>query len=173
LPFFDPPVMPSECGLLGSGVAPHSTLIKEYPMDQAKAGDTVKIHYTGTLDDGTEFDSSAGREPLEFTLGSGEVIPGFEQAVEGMAVDEKKTVHIAADDAYGPRHEEMVQEVPKNALPPGLEPQEGMALQAQGQDGRPLRLTVTAVGADTITVDGNHPLAGQALNFDIELVGIA
>jgi peptidylprolyl isomerase len=141
-------------------------------MAQAKSGDTVKIHYTGTLDDGTEFDSSAGREPLEFTLGSGEVIPGFESAVEGMAVDEKKTVSIAADDAYGPRREEMVQDVPKSALPPGLEPREGMALQAQGQDGRPLRLTVTAVGEDTITVDGNHPLAGQALNFDIELVGI-
>ncbi|NNK32494.1 MAG: peptidylprolyl isomerase [Xanthomonadales bacterium] len=141
-------------------------------MSQAKAGDTVKIHYTGTLDDGTQFDTSVGREPLEFTLGSGQVIPGFEKAVEGMAVEEKKTVNIAAEDAYGPRHDQMIQEVPKSALPPDLEPEEGMALQAQGQDGQPIRLTVTAVGEDSITVDGNHPLAGKALNFDLELVSI-
>ncbi len=141
-------------------------------MSQAKAGDTVKIHYTGTLDDGTQFDSSVGREPLEFTLGSGQVIPGFDKAVEGMAVDEKKTVNIAADDAYGPRHEQMIQEVPKSALPAGLEPEVGMALQAQSQDGQPMRLTVTAVGEDSITVDGNHPLAGKALNFELELVSI-
>jgi peptidylprolyl isomerase len=142
-------------------------------MSQAKSGDTVKIHYTGTLDDGTQFDSSAGRDPLEFTLGSGQVIPGFDQAVEGMAVGEKKSVNIAAEDAYGPRHDQMVQEVPKSALPDDLEPEVGMALQAQNPDGRRLDLTVTAVGEDSITVDGNHPLAGKALNFDIELVQIA
>ena len=142
-------------------------------MSQAKTGDTVKIHYTGTLDDGTQFDSSAGRDPLEFTLGSGQVIPGFDKAVEGMAVGDEKTVNIQPDDAYGPRNDQMVQEVPKSALPDDLEPEEGMGLQARGQDGQVLNLTVGAVGDDSSTVDGNHPLAGQSLNFDIELVEIA
>ena len=141
-------------------------------MSHAKSGDTVKIHYTGTLDDGTQFDSSSGRDPLEFTLGTGQVIPGFDKAVEGMAVGDQKSVNIPAGDAYGPRHDQMIQEVPKSALPEGLEPTEGMGLQAQGQDGRTINLTVTAIGEDTITVDGNHPLAGQALNFEIELVEI-
>lgn len=142
-------------------------------MSQAKSGDTVKIHYTGTLEDGTQFDSSKGRDPLEFQLGSGQVIAGFDKAVEGMAVGEEKSVTIPSDEAYGPRHEQMVQEVPKSALPDNLEPAEGMALQAQGQDGQPINLTVTAVGDDSITVDANHPLAGKSLNFDIELVAIA
>ncbi len=142
-------------------------------MSQAKSGDTVKIHYTGTLDDGEQFDSSAGREPLEFTLGSGQVIPGFDNAVDGMAVGETKTVNIPAEDAYGPRHEQLIQEVPKNALPDDLEPEVGMGLQAQGPDGQFMDLTVTDVAEESVTVDGNHPLAGQALNFDLELVEIA
>ena len=142
-------------------------------MSQAKTGDTVKIHYTGTLDDGTQFDSSAGRDPLEFTLGSGQVIPGFDKAVEGMAVGDEKTVNIQPEDAYGPRNDQMVQEVPKSALPDDLEPEAGMGLLARGQDGQVLNLTVVAVGDDSITVDGNHPLAGQNLNFDIQLVDIA
>jgi peptidylprolyl isomerase len=142
-------------------------------MSQAKPGDIVKIHYTGTLDDGTQFDSSSGREPLEFELGSGKVIPGFEKAVEGMAVGENKSVNIPPEEAYGPRHDQMIQDVPRNALPDDLEPVEGMALQAQGQDGRVINLTVTAVQDESITVDGNHPLAGQALNFEIELIDIA
>ena len=142
-------------------------------MSQAKSGDTVRIHYTGTLNDGTQFDSSSGREPLEFTIGSGQVIPGFEKAVEGMAVGDSKSVNIPADQAYGARHEQMIQDVPRSALPDDLEPVEGMALRAQGQDGRLVNLTVTSVQEDSITVDGNHPLAGQALNFDIQLVDIA
>jgi peptidylprolyl isomerase len=141
-------------------------------MSQAKAGDTVKIHYTGTLDDGSEFDSSSGRDPLEFTVGSGQVIPGFDKAVEGMAVGDQKKVRIEAEDAYGERSDQMIQEVPKSALPDDLEPKEGMGLQARGQDGRVINLTVTEVGDDSITVDGNHPLAGKPLNFDIELVSI-
>jgi len=141
-------------------------------MSQAKSGDTVKIHYTGTLDDGTQFDSSSGREPLEFEVGSGQVIPGFEKAVEGMAVGDTKTVNIPAKDAYGPRHDEMIQEVPKSALPDDVEPQVGMGLQARRADGAMLDLTITEVGEESITVDGNHPLAGQALNFDLELVEI-
>lgn len=142
-------------------------------MTQAKTGDTVKIHYTGTLDDGTQFDSSEGRDPLQFKLGSGQVIPGFDQAVKGMTVGDSKTVNIDAADAYGPRREQMVQEVPRSALPDDLEPREGMALQAHGQDGRVVNLTVTEVGDESITVDGNHPLAGKNLNFDITLVEIA
>jgi len=141
-------------------------------MTQAKSGDTVKIHYTGTLDDGTQFDSSEGRDPLEFQLGSGQVIPGFEKAVEGMSVGDKKSVNIEPEDAYGARQDQMVQDVPKSALPDDLVPEVGMALQARGQDGQTLRLTVTDVAEDSITVDGNHPLAGKALNFDIELVHI-
>lgn len=142
-------------------------------MSQAKSGDTVKIHYTGTLDDGTQFDSSGGRQPLEFTLGSGQVIDGFDKAVEGMAVGDSKTVNIPPEKAYGPRNEQMVQDVPRDALPADLEPQVGMALQARGKEGQIHNLTVTAVSDASITVDGNHPLAGQALNFDIELVEIA
>jgi len=141
-------------------------------MSQAKAGDSVKIHYTGTLDDGTQFDSSDGREPLAFELGSGQVIPGFDKAVDGMSVGETKSVNIPAEDAYGPHHPQMIQEVPRSALPDDLEPAEGMGLQAQGPDGQVLNLVVTGVQEDSITVDGNHPLAGKALNFDIELVSI-
>ena len=141
-------------------------------MSQAKAGDSVKIHYTGTLDDGTQFDSSEGREPLAFELGSGQVIPGFDKAVDGMTVGESKSVNIPAEDAYGPHHPQMIQEVPKSALPDDLEPAEGMGLQAQGPDGQVLNLVVTGVQEESITVDGNHPLAGKALNFDIELVSI-
>ena len=136
-------------------------------------GKTVKVHYKGTLNDGSVFDSSEGREPLEFTLGSGQVIPGFDKAVEGMAVGEEKTVNIQPEDAYGSRNDQMIQEVPKGALPDGLEPEVGMGLQARGQDGQVINLTITAVGDDSITVDGNHPLAGQNLNFDIQLVDIA
>jgi len=142
-------------------------------MSQAKPGDTVKIHYTGTLDDGTQFDSSSGRDPLQFELGSGQVIPGFEKAVEGMAVGDSKSINIPPEEAYGPRHEQMIQDVPRDALPDDLEPVEGMALQAQGQDGQVINLTVTSVAEDSVTVDGNHPLAGKALNFDIQLVDIA
>jgi peptidylprolyl isomerase len=142
-------------------------------MSQAKSGDTVRIHYTGTLEDGTEFDSSRGREPLEFALGSGEVIPGFDNAVEGMNVGDAKSVTIEPDEAYGARHDQLVQDVPKSALPGDLEASVGMQLQSQSADGQVMLFVIAAVGDDTITVDGNHPLAGQALNFDIELVEIA
>ncbi|MEM1175065.1 MAG: peptidylprolyl isomerase [Pseudomonadota bacterium] len=142
-------------------------------MSQAKQGDTVKIHYKGTLDDGSEFDSSEGREPLEFELGSGQVIPGFDNAVDGMAVGDSKNVRIESADAYGERHEQLIQDVPRTALPPEMEPEVGMALQSQAPDGQVMNLVVTAVTDESITVDANHPLAGQALTFDIELVAIA
>ena len=141
-------------------------------MSNAKTGDTVKIHYTGKLDDGTQFDSSAGRDPLEFELGGGQVIPGFDSAVDGMSVGESKSVRIEPDQAYGERHEQLVQEVPRSALPDDLEPEVGMGLQSQSPDGQVMMLMVTAVAEDSVTLDANHPLAGQALNFDIELVEI-
>ena len=142
-------------------------------MSQAKNGDTVKIHYTGTLDDGTEFDTSEGREPLEFELGGGQVIPGFDKAVEGMGVGDKKSVRLEPDEAYGPRHDQLVQEVPRSSLPDDLAPAEGMALQGQSPDGTVTRFTITSVSEEAVTVDANHPLAGYALSFDIELVEIS
>ncbi len=141
-------------------------------MSNAKSGDTVKIHYTGTLDDGSQFDSSAGRDPLEFEVGSGQVIPGFDKAVEGMAVGDSKNVRIEPDEAYGPRHEQLVQEVDRSLLPDDLDPREGMTLQSNSPDGQTMQFMVTEVAEETITVDANHPLAGQALSFDIELVEI-
>jgi peptidylprolyl isomerase len=141
-------------------------------MSHAKSGDTVRIHYTGTLDDGTRFDSSDGRDPLEFALGGGQVIPGFDSAVDGMAVGENKSVTIPPDQAYGERHEQLVQEIPKTALPEEMEPAVGMQLQSQSPDGQVMNLFVTEIADETITVDANHPLAGQALTFAIELVEI-
>jgi peptidylprolyl isomerase len=142
-------------------------------MSQAKSGDTVKIHYTGTLDDGSEFDSSAGREPLEFALGGGHVIPGFDSAVDGMAAGDSKTVTIPPGEAYGERHDQLVQEVPRTAFPEDMKPEVGMQLQSQSTDGQVMNLMVTEVAEESITVDGNHPLAGQALTFAIDLVEIA
>ena len=141
-------------------------------MNAAKAGDTVRIHYTGTLEDGTQFDSSAGRDPLEFALGSGQVIRGFDTAVEGMSTGEKKSVKIAAEDAYGPRQDELIHEVPRNQLPDDIDPEQGMQLQAQHENGQVMHFVILEVSQETITIDGNHPLAGQALNFDIELVEV-
>jgi peptidylprolyl isomerase len=142
-------------------------------MSHAKSGDTVKIHYTGTLDDGTQFDSSAGRNPLEFEVGSGQVIAGFDKAVEGMAVGDSKSVRLEPDEAYGPRHDQLVQEVDRSMLPDDLDPKEGMALQSSSPDGQVMQFMVTDVSEQSITVDANHPLAGQALSFDIELVEIS
>ncbi|MCP4301080.1 MAG: peptidylprolyl isomerase [Gammaproteobacteria bacterium] len=141
-------------------------------MTQAKSGDTVRIHYTGTLDDGTEFDSSAGRDPLEFALGGGQVIPGFDNAVDGMSVGDNKTVTISPDDGYGMRHEQLVQQVPRSAFPEDMEPAVGMQLQSQSPDGQVVNLVVVEVEDESITVDANHPLSGQALTFAIELVEI-
>lgn len=141
-------------------------------MSEAKSGDTVRIHYTGKLDDGTQFDSSAGRDPLEFVLGQGNVIIGFDKAVEGMAIGDSKSVRLEPDDAYGQRQPELVQDVPRTALPADIEPQEGMALQSKSPEGHVTNLVVTAVTDESITVDANHPLAGYALSFDIELVEI-
>jgi len=143
-------------------------------IQQAKIGDTVKVHYTGRLQDGTIFDTSVGSEPLEFTLGQGQgqVIPGFEQAVIGMQVGESKTVTIPADQAYGPRRDDMILEVSRDELPDDLEPTVGMYLQMNQGDGGIMIVTITEVSETTIKIDANHPLAGQDLVFDIELVEI-
>lgn len=135
-------------------------------------GQKVKIHYTGTLDDGNKFDSSEGRDPLEFEMGAGMVIPGFETGVQDMAVGEKKAIHIPAAEAYGEKRDEMVMEFEKSQLPEDLEPEVGMGLQMQGPEGQPIPVQVTAVAETTITIDANHPLAGQNLNFELELVEI-
>ncbi len=135
-------------------------------------GKKVKIHYTGTLSDGEKFDSSEGRDPLEFETGSGMVIPGFETGVKDMAVGEKKSIHIPVAEAYGEKREEMVMEFERAQLPEGLEPEVGMGLQMQGPQGQPIPVQITAVAEAAITIDANHPLAGQNLNFELELVEV-
>jgi len=141
-------------------------------MAKAKNGDTVRIHYTGRLTDGTVFDSSEDRDPLEFTLGEGKVIPGFEEAVRGMEEGESKTAEIAADDAYGPRRDDLVMQMPRDRLPEDLDPSVGQRLQMQTQDGQKVEVLVTDVDDAGIRIDANHPLAGRDLEFEIELVGI-
>ncbi len=141
-------------------------------MTQAKNGDTVKVHYTGKLDNGTVFDTSENREPLEFTVGEGQVIPGFENAVVGLQPGESKTAQIPADEAYGEHHEEMVIQVPRDQFPPDVEPEVGQQLQVRQQNGQSFVVNVTDVSDDTVTLDANHPLAGQNLTFDISLVDI-
>jgi FKBP-type peptidyl-prolyl cis-trans isomerase 2 len=136
-------------------------------------GQKVKIHYSGTLDDGSQFDSSAGRDPLEFEMGAGMVIPGFEKGVQDMGVGEKKTIHIPAAEAYGERREEMVIEFERTSLPEGMTPEVGMGLQLQGPEGQPVPAMITAVGEEALTIDANHQLAGQDLNFELELVEVA
>jgi len=149
-------------------------------MAQAKAGDRVKVHYTGRLDDGSIFDSSECSEdacghdhgPLEFTLGSGEVIPGFDAGVLGLAIGETKTIHIPVEEAYGERNEDIVAVVPRADLPPHIQPEVGQQLEVSQADGQVFSVVITDVNDQTITIDGNHPLAGRALNFDLKLVEI-
>ncbi|MBA7531725.1 FKBP-type peptidyl-prolyl cis-trans isomerase SlyD [subsurface metagenome] len=141
-------------------------------MAQAKHGDTVKVHYTGKLEDGTVFDTSVDCDPLQFTIGEGQIIPGFEQAVLGMNPDESKTIKIPTDEAYGTRREEMVMVVDRNQLPADLNPAVGQQLQNRQPDGQTIVVTVTEVSESSVTVDANHPLAGKDLTFDIQLVEI-
>ena len=141
-------------------------------MKQAKNGDTVRIHYTGKLTDGTRFDSSREREPLEFTIGAGQIIPGLDREVQGMQVGAKATVTIPAKDAYGDHNPDQVQAIPRAKIPDGMDIKTGERLQARTTDGRELSLTVVEVGDQKVTVDGNHPLAGKDLVFDVELVEI-
>ncbi len=141
-------------------------------MTQAKHGDSVKVHYTGRLDDGTVFDSSLDREPLEFVIGSGMIIPGFEEAVIGMAPGESKTKLIATDNAYGPYREEMVLTVDRQQMPLEIEPEVGQQLQLQHPTGGVIPVIITDISLETVTLDANHPLAGEDLTFDIQLLEI-
>ncbi|CAN5663854.1 peptidylprolyl isomerase [soil metagenome] len=141
-------------------------------MATATQGDTVQVHYTGRLEDGTVFDTSEGRDPLSFTVGAGQVIPGFDEAVSGMGPGDSKTVRIGPGDGYGDRRDDLVLQVPKEQLPDGLEPEIGMELSLRGEDGRQLPVRVADVGDEAITLDANHPLAGQPLTFDLTLVEV-
>ena len=140
-------------------------------MPEAKRGDTVRVHYTGTLEDGTVFDSSREREPLEFSLGIGQVIPGFDQALTGMKPGESKKVTIPAAEAYGPYRSELVLVVDRSEFPPDIEPGIGDQFQLS-QDGQSFVVNVTDVTDQAVTLDANHPLAGEDLTFDLELVEI-
>lgn len=141
-------------------------------MSIAEKGKKVTVHYTGKLKDGKVFESSAGKEPLHFDLGSGKVIPGFENAILGMDEGEKKTVEIAMDNAYGPRREDMIAEFQKTQFPDNLELKTGMVFQLNTGDGQTLPVFITEIKDQTVVVDGNHPLAGHDLVFDIELVSV-
>ncbi len=138
--------------------------------ERAKNGDTVRVHYTGRFPDGQVFDTSEGGDPLEFKVGSGEVIPGFDEAVRGMSVGESKTVEIAPDDAYGPRHQSLIRALPRETTQFPTEPQIGMNLILPLADGNQLEIVITEVTETHVTIDGNHPLAGQTLVFDLALV---
>lgn len=139
---------------------------------KAKANDNVKVHYTGKLTTGEVFDSSEGREPLAFTVGGGQMIKGFDQAVDGMELNEQKTVTIPASEAYGDHKEELIQQIPKSNLPEGMNPEVGQKLVATNDLGHQTQVSVTAVTEDEITIDANHDLAGKDLVFDIQLVEI-
>ena len=142
-------------------------------MAQAKQGDLVKVRYTGMLDDGSTFDSSDGREPLQFVIGEGMLIPAFEEAIVGMLPGDSRSVHIPADEAYGPYMDELILEVDKNQIPPYLNPEEGMQLQITQDDGSSTVVKVVKLTGEKVFLDANHPLAGRDLNFSIELVDIS
>jgi FKBP-type peptidyl-prolyl cis-trans isomerase 2 len=139
----------------------------------AKEGSKVKVHYTGRLADGTEFDSSADQQPLEFKVGAGEVIPGFEQAVLGMSEGESKTTRVPAGEAYGDYDDDLVMEVERGQFPENITPEVGQRLQLRQPDGQVFGAVVTDVDGDSVTLDANHPLAGQELVFDIQLVEVS
>ena len=141
-------------------------------MTEVKAGDTVRIHYTGTLNDGSTFDSSEGRDPLEFTVGSGQIIPGLDSAMPGMTVGDKKSVEVPAAEAYGDRNPDALQAVPRAEIPEDIPLDPGTQLQVQTPNGQTVPVVVTEVTDSEVTLDANHPLAGRDLKFDIELVEI-
>ena len=141
-------------------------------MKQAKQGDTVKVHYTGKLEDGMVFDTSIGKQPLEFTIGDGKILPDFEKAIIGMQPGDKKTIHIKAENAYGQSREDMIIKVDKKHLPENIEPKVGLNLQIKQENDQVVIVTIKEIGDTTITLDANHPLAGKDLTFELELVEI-
>jgi peptidylprolyl isomerase len=141
-------------------------------LTTAKIGDKVRVHYTGRLDDGEVFDSSDGGTPLAFTVGGGEVIPGFENGIVGMAPGDTRTVHIPCADAYGERRDDGVMQVPRGEFPPDMPLEVGTSVQGQQQSGQVVSFTIMAVTDEQVTLDANHPLAGKDLTFDLTLVSI-
>lgn len=141
-------------------------------MQQVKSGDTIKVHYHGKLTDGTTFDSSEGRNPLEFKVGSGMVIKGFDDGVMNMAIGEKKTIHIPVHEAYGEKQTEMIMDFPKDRFPEDMVPEVGMQLNMNNGAGQTFPVVITEVKEDVVVLDANHQLAGQDLVFDLELVEI-
>ncbi len=141
-------------------------------MAEAKLGDKVRVHYTGLLDDGTVFDTSVGREPFDFTIGENTVIPGFENAVVGMKVGDKKTISIPPGDAYGEYLDDLIVVINRSQIPPEIDAEVGMVLQVKSENGTATYVTVTDITDDAVTLDGNHPLAGKSLTFEIELLEI-
>lgn len=141
-------------------------------MRQVKENDKVKVHYTGKLSSGEVFDSSEGREPLEFQMGQGQLIPGFENGILNMGISEKKTIVIPSNEAYGEVRSELIQEVPNDRLPQEIKPEVGMGLVSTTPQGQEIQLVVKEVKENSIVVDGNHPLAGQELTFEVEVVEV-
>jgi len=141
-------------------------------MNQVKENNTVKVNYTGKLSDGQVFDSSEGKEPIEFTLGQGQLIPGFEKGLIDMELNEKKTITVAKEEAYGDVNKDLIQEVKKTELPQDMTPEVGMGLVSKSPDGQEMNLMVIEVKDESIVIDGNHPLAGKDLVFDLEVLEI-
>lgn len=141
-------------------------------MSQAKKNDTVKVHYTGTLKDGSVFDSSREAEPIEFTIGGGQLIKGFDEAIPGMTIGETKTVTIPSEEAYGAQNEEMVFQVERSQFAADMTPEVGQQFQIDTPDGQQMVVAIAAIDGDQITLDANHPLAGQDLTFELELMEI-
>ena len=141
-------------------------------MQQVKNGDVVKVHYTGKLTNGEQFDSSTGREPLEFIVGAGQMIKGFDKAMPGMSVGEKKTVNISPEEAYGEKIGEAIIEFPRENVPADMPLEIGMTLELRSESGQPIPVTIEDIREDVIILDANHSLAGKELVFDIELVEI-
>lgn len=146
---------------------------KGHDMSQAKPGDTLHIHYTGKLDDGTVFDSSEGRDPLSFELGSGQIIPGLDAGIAGMSVGETRTVRVEPEEAYGAHEEGRIQSVDRASVPDHIPTEPGTQLQVQTQDGQAMNVVVVEANEKEVVLDANHPLAGKALTFDVELVAVA
>jgi peptidylprolyl isomerase len=142
-------------------------------MAQARTGDHVKIHYTGRLDDGTVFATTEDAEPMEFTLGMNDVLPVIEEAVEGMTPGERKTVYVASEEAFGPWREELIHEIPRDSLPEDMELEAGQQLWVDQPGNQPVIVSVLDVSDSTVTIDANHPLAGEDLTLDLELVDVS
>ncbi len=141
-------------------------------MKKAQNGDKVRVHYKGTFDGGEVFDSSEGREPLEFVIGSGMVIAGFDKGVTGLSINEKVSIRLMPEEAYGKIREEFIFDLDRKQFPENIDIERGMRFQSSDAEGNAIMFTVTDVSGDTVTVDGNHPMAGKTLNFEIELVEI-